>query len=153
LCIELWSVINFHCEIEPANLLHYIYWHVSYSPVDGRMLDQWNVYVCIQYCLLFFSFPHGEWSLRSPFRNVQEDWFIFLHVVCLIPLPYCFKLVLWCMNFSTEYSGKGLRQMSRSYTCSPPYCLHDEQLDSFCIHVFSCETLARDSHCHIVSTH
>jgi hypothetical protein len=24
LCIELWSVINFHCEIEPANLLQYI---------------------------------------------------------------------------------------------------------------------------------
>jgi hypothetical protein len=23
LCIELWSVINFHCEIEPANLLQY----------------------------------------------------------------------------------------------------------------------------------
>jgi hypothetical protein len=25
LCIELWSVINFHCEIEPAKLLHYYY--------------------------------------------------------------------------------------------------------------------------------
>jgi hypothetical protein len=23
LCIELWSVINIHCEIEPANLLQY----------------------------------------------------------------------------------------------------------------------------------
>jgi hypothetical protein len=23
LCSELWSVINFHREIEPANLLHY----------------------------------------------------------------------------------------------------------------------------------
>jgi hypothetical protein len=25
LCIELWSVINFHCEIEPANLLQYCF--------------------------------------------------------------------------------------------------------------------------------
>jgi hypothetical protein len=26
LCIELWSVINFHCEIEPAKLLQYCSW-------------------------------------------------------------------------------------------------------------------------------
>jgi hypothetical protein len=28
LCIELWSVINFHREIEPANLLQYILFKV-----------------------------------------------------------------------------------------------------------------------------
>jgi hypothetical protein len=40
LCIELWSVINLHCEIEPANLLQYIYIYIYIY-----------IYVCVCVCV------------------------------------------------------------------------------------------------------
>jgi hypothetical protein len=49
LCIELWSVINFHCEIEPANLLQYYLYFVQIllgrkeSAISNRSISK-NVY-------------------------------------------------------------------------------------------------------------
>jgi hypothetical protein len=44
-------------------LLFLFTWHVSYSPVDGRMLDQWNVYVCMYVC------SQGSLFMRIYFLN------------------------------------------------------------------------------------
>jgi hypothetical protein len=51
--------------------------HVSYSPVNGRMLDQWNVYVCMYICLYVCAlcsehchvecFVTGEYLICHPF--------------------------------------------------------------------------------------
>jgi hypothetical protein len=38
LCIELWSVINFHCEIEPAKLLQY-----NRNKEQPQVVERWNI--------------------------------------------------------------------------------------------------------------
>jgi hypothetical protein len=74
LCIEL-SVINFHCEIEPANLLQYNLKHNILTIqrkklcalADHKFINKEIIY-CDEYvCLLFF--------LQDGFITLQYLWF------------------------------------------------------------------------------
>jgi hypothetical protein len=62
-CLHILSQYVFwpSCIVQPT-----ISWHVSYSPVDGRMLDQWNVCVCMYVCTL--SFP-SQWLFFMRFLH------------------------------------------------------------------------------------
>ena len=48
----------------------YSNWHVSYSSIDGQMLDQWNVYVCV--CIYVCV------CVKLPAPNLLHKWTFFL---------------------------------------------------------------------------